>query len=222
MATSTSNFRYLILATGLLVLSGFCRQSAAQQGGFEIGGRDGIVIGGGDGLRIGGPNGVQFGGGKGAKFGGPNGVQFGGGKGAKFGGPDGVQFGGGAGAKFGPLQVGGQKKTDDPKATSDKRNRPITLRYPKGAKEPLDFTLNDMQFTVHPGETIELRRDRRWIIQFPGGNGHGDHRYSLAPGDYTFEQTPNGWNLFRDAPERPSAPTPPPAKKENTSSSQPH
>ena len=187
-----------------------------------IGGPNGVVIGGGQGVRIGGHSGAQFGGGEGAKFGGPSGVQFGGGRGAKFGGPDGVQFGGGAGAKFGPVQVGGQPVADPNRPAADRSRpvaggpvtdgtappvvlpRPTTLHYPESAKKPLDFELNGHPFTAKPGDRINLRGDRRWIIGFERGDGHGERRYSLPPGDYTFKPSRTGWNLFRNKPTRPA------------------
>ena len=209
--------RSLTWAAGLLVLSAIGSESAANQGGFQIGGPGGVVIGGGEGLRIGGSDGVQFGGGQGAKFGGPNGVQFGGGKGAKFGGPDGVQFGGGAGAKFGPVQIGpvqigsGQigGQGGDSHASRAASGAPILIHYPAEANEPLDFTLNDWQFTLPPGETVQLRSDRLWIIRFARGRGASERRYSLPPGSYTFKQRRGGWDLARDKLE-PAAPGPPP------------
>jgi hypothetical protein len=153
--------RSLIALVSALSLVAFCTPAGAQFGGFAIGGPDGVVIGGGEGLRIGGSDGVQFGGGQGAKFGGPSGVQFGGGEGARFGGPsgvqfgagegarfggdDGVQFGGGAGAKLGPAQIGGQAGGDrqpNVNGTPDDQSglpmprfvRPITLSYPVETK----------------------------------------------------------------------------------------
>ncbi len=184
-------WRCLTWATGLLVLSAFGLESSANQGGFQIGGPDGVVIGGGYGLRIGGSDGVQFGGGKGARFGGP----------------DGVQFGGGAGAKFGSVQIGGQGgESNAPRAASDE---PIVVHYPTDAKEPLDFTLNDWQFTLPPGETVQLRGDRLWIIRFARGRGSADRRYSLPLGSYTFKQRRGGWDLVRDKTE-PAALGPPP------------
>jgi hypothetical protein len=218
-----------------------CSDASAQ---FRIGGDDGVVIGGGQGLRIGGGSGVQFGGGQGAKFGGTSGVQFGGGAGAKFGGPsgvqfgagqgakfggdDGVQFGGGAGAKFGQLQVGGE-----PAATIDKPVavpvdgpivdrplveraperpqpaliRPTAIYFPKEAKEPLEFTLNDHPFKVEPGQTVSLRGDRRWVIRYAPGPNAELQVYALPSGDYTFKQKANGWNMFRNKPNAPVAET---------------
>ncbi len=75
----------------------------AQRRPIQIGGPNGIIMGGGMGFKVGGRNGVHFGGGQGARFG-PSqfGMQFGGGQGARFGGQNlGMQFGGGQGARFG-------------------------------------------------------------------------------------------------------------------------
>ncbi len=246
-----------------------CGASHAQFGGFQIGGPDGVVIGGGEGLRIGGSDGVQFGGGQGAKFGGSSGVQFGGGEGARFGGPsgvqfgagqgarfggsDGVQFGGGAGAQFGPAQIDGQADGGrqpnvngtpvDPSASTLPGFRsPITLSYPAEAQgpieaqgpvetdsrveskappevwQPIDFTLNDWKFTIRPGETVNLRSDQMWIIQFSAGSQRADRRYSLPPGHYTFKRASSGWNLVRTKREPPAAPrAPAPPTPEDTS-----
>ena len=90
---STGNVFTAIIVMLALVL-GSNQSVNAQRRGIQIGGPNGLVIGGGYGFRAGGPNGVQFGGGEGARFG-PRGA--------------GVQFGGGVGARFGPgLQIGGR------------------------------------------------------------------------------------------------------------------
>ena len=231
MSTAKRIMHNATFALAVLTLAVFCNESAAQ---FQIGGPNGVVIGGGQGVRFGGPNGAQFGGGQGAKFGGPSGVQFGGGVGAKFGGPDGVQFGGGQGAKFGgedgvqfgggagakvgPLQASGRPAADRdvsdvrPETPPVMRPRPTTLHYPADAKKPLDFTLNDHPFTAKPDDTINLRGDRRWIIGFARGDGRGERRYALPPGDYTFKPSRTGWNLYRNKPARPTPELlPPPA-----------
>ncbi len=74
---------FFALAAGL---ADSTNQVFAQRRGFQIGGPNGVVGGGGMGLRIGGQNGVQFGGGQGARFG-PQGqgFQVGGGLGLQFG-----------------------------------------------------------------------------------------------------------------------------------------
>ena len=238
MVAWTNCRRSLIALFSALSLVAFCTPAGAQFGGFAIGGPDGVVIGGGEGLRIGGSDGVQFGGGQGAKFGGSSGVQFGGGEGARFGGPsgvqfgggegarfggdDGVQFGGGAGAKFGPVQIGGQagggRQTNVNGTPADQSAspmpgfvRPITLSYPvetkrpAKAQQPIDFTLNDLKYTIRPGETVNLRSDQLWIIRFSAGPQRADRRYSLPPGHYTFKRVPNGWDLVRSKREPPAA-----------------
>ena len=182
-----------------------------REGGFQIGGPFGVVIGGGHGLRIGGRSGVQFGGGAGAKFGGANGVQFGGGAGAKFGGDGGVQFGGGAGAKFGSQQIGGkstdgavpppsaptgESTADDAEAPqAEVVEQPITVFYPADAKEKLVFKLNGDEYTIAPGQTMTLRRDRRWILQYERKPSGRRVQFELGGGRYEFRRMDAGWDL---------------------------
>jgi len=88
----------------------FTNNAQAQNAPVQIGGPNGIVMGGGMGFKMGGRNGVHFGGGQGTKFGPPEfGMHFGNGQGARFGGHNmGMQFGGGEGARFGSREFGMQ------------------------------------------------------------------------------------------------------------------
>ena len=225
--------RIKLLAIGASTLAVLAYSSTASAQ-FDIGGPNGVLIGGGYGLRIGGPNGVQFGGGQGAKFGGPSGVQFGGGQGAKFGGPNGVQFGGGQGAKFGGpggLQIGGTRPpaaapvvvpgqpvevVEPPARRRRPQPVPTTLYYPKEAEKPLAFTLNDHPFEIQPGQNVTLRGDRRWLLRFEAAPDGQQRHYVLPQGTYTFKQKPDGWNLYRSQPPRPAAELLPPPVEPGT------
>ena len=100
-----------------IAMAMFCGDSVLQaqnqsyrRAPVQIGGPNGIIMGGGMGFKMGGRNGVHFGGGQGAKFGPPEfGMHFGNGQGARFGGQNfGMQFAGGQGARFGSPEWGMQ------------------------------------------------------------------------------------------------------------------
>jgi len=98
------------MAAAIAMISIANNAQAQDRAPVQIGGPNGIVMGGGMGFKIGGRNGIHFGGGQGAKFG-PRefGMHFGNGQGARFGGQNlGMQFGGGQGARFGTPEFGMQ------------------------------------------------------------------------------------------------------------------
>lgn len=100
----------MVSFVAIVVLMATCTEAQAQRAPVQIGGPNGIVMGGGMGFKVGGRNGIHFGGGQGAKFGPTEfGMHFGNGQGARFGGKNaGMQFGGGQGARFGTPEFGMQ------------------------------------------------------------------------------------------------------------------
>jgi hypothetical protein len=97
------------IATAVALIT-VCGEAQAQRAPVQIGGPNGVIMGGGMGFKVGGRNGIHFGGGQGAKFGPTEfGMHFGNGQGARFGGRNaGMQFGGGQGARFGTPEYGMQ------------------------------------------------------------------------------------------------------------------
>jgi hypothetical protein len=115
-----------------------CGDVQAQEP-VEVGGSNGLIMGGGMGFKAGGENGVHFGGGQGAKFGPTKfGMHFGNGQGARFGSHNfGMQFGGGQGARFGTPEFGMQfghgegarfGSKDKPLLKFGGRGEPLNLR----------------------------------------------------------------------------------------------
>ena len=60
----------------------------------------------------------------------------------------------------------------------------------------ITYSVNGVRFTIKPGQSQTLLRDRPWIIEFRRGKGRDLARYALKSGIYDFQQTDYGWELF--------------------------
>jgi len=168
---------------------------------------------------------VQFGGGAGAKFGS---LQFGGesadgslpaaptesGESTDGASTDGASTDGAS--TNGASTNGASANGAVPAPRAETSEQPITVYYPAGAKNELSFKLNGDEYVIAPGQTMTLRRDRRWILQYERKPSGRRVQIELGNGRFEFFQTDAGWNLKPmpvaeelPAPDAANAPPPP-------------
>jgi hypothetical protein len=93
-------------------------------------------------------------------------------------------------------------------------NQPIRILLPKNSVMPVNYLLNEWDYSMTPGQAQNLVEDRDWVIRFDRGRDFGTTEYALAPGTYQFvREEGSGWQLYQvpeDAPIRGQSPPPPP------------
>lgn len=93
-------------------------------------------------------------------------------------------------------------------------NQPIRILLPKNSVMPVNYLLNEWDYSMTPGQAQNLVEDRDWVIRFDRGREFGTTEYALAPGTYQFvREEDSGWQLYQvpeDAPIRGQSPPPPP------------
>ena len=77
--------------------------------------------------------------------------------------------------------------------------QPIKIMNPAANGVTLSYTLNGTQYTIPPGYSQELVKDRDWAIGFSRGGHFGEAQYGLEPGVYSFSASDHGWELYRGA-----------------------
>ncbi len=79
-------------------------------------------------------------------------------------------------------------------------DKPIMIVGPDIAGVSVNYRLNDHDYSINSGESRLMMNDRTWIVSFDRGGGRGMARYTMSPGTYSFQITPDhGWELFHDA-----------------------
>lgn len=73
----------------------------------------------------------------------------------------------------------------------------VVLLNPKRNGGSVNYTLNDVRFSMAPGYEQKLPGGRSWIIEFDRGGSFGTARYGLTPGTYAFAVTERGWAVSR-------------------------
>ncbi|MCC7420827.1 MAG: hypothetical protein IT428_11120 [Planctomycetaceae bacterium] len=93
-------------------------------------------------------------------------------------------------------------------------NQPIRIQLPTDSVMPVNYLLNEWDYSMTPGQAQSLVEDREWVIRFDRGRGFGTTEYALAPGTYRFvREEDSGWQLYQvpeDAPTSSQTPPPPP------------
>jgi hypothetical protein len=81
---------------------------------------------------------------------------------------------------------------------------PVKLVNPTATNFTLSYSLNGQSFSLPAGssQTYDVPADA--VIEFGRGENLGVATYGLRPGTYTFQSTPNGWDLFQG--DQPPAP----------------
>jgi hypothetical protein len=64
------------------------------------------------------------------------------------------------------------------------------------ADAPVNYAVNDGNFTMQTGDIQTLPGGSDWIVSFDRGNGQGMATYQLVAGSYEFQLGTNGWDLF--------------------------
>jgi hypothetical protein len=77
--------------------------------------------------------------------------------------------------------------------------QPIKIFTLADAGTPLSYAIDGTEFTLQPGESQLLTYDRPRTITFDRGGDFGTGEYELTSGQYWFELTDKGWELFHDA-----------------------
>lgn len=77
--------------------------------------------------------------------------------------------------------------------------QPIKIFTLPDSGTPLSYAINGTEFTLQPGESQLLVYDRQRTITFDRGGDFGTGEYELSSGQYWFELTDKGWELYHDA-----------------------
>ncbi len=81
---------------------------------------------------------------------------------------------------------------------------PIVILAPASNDRSIEYTLNDNNYSMRPGQSQTFRHDRHWVVQFDSGTGRGPMQYTLKAGTYKFKQTSDGWQLFSSSTPSPA------------------
>ncbi len=91
-----------------------------------------------------------------------------------------------------------QPASDPPDLQSTSRR--LVLRNPLDNGGPVRLLVNGRVQELMPGESHEFTAGASWDVQFHRGDSFGNEQCTLAPGDYRFVVTEQGWHLERVAP----------------------
>lgn len=80
----------------------------------------------------------------------------------------------------------------------------IVILAPASNERSVEYTLNDNNYSMRPGQSQTFRHDRHWVVQFDSGTGRGPMQYTLKAGTYKFKQTADGWQLFSSSTPSPT------------------
>lgn len=109
---------------------------------------------------------------------------------------------------------GPQSPSAPPMLVPQFSNQPIRILLPKNSIMPVNYVLNDWDYSMRPGQVQNIVEDRDWIIRFDRGREFGTTEYALAPGTYQFvREEESGWQLYQvpeAGPAQPQSPPPPP------------
>ncbi len=89
----------------------------------------------------------------------------------------------------------------------------VVIRLPAGSAAPVNYLIDDVEnSTIEPGEAQTLGTKGSYVIRYSrgvtaAGKSYGESRYSVTEGQYRFELTQNGWELYRE-PDPRTAPPP--------------
>lgn len=103
-----------------------------------------------------------------------------------------------------------------PNRVPDYDNGEIVVFSPPTNSVDVQYSLNDVTYTMKPGTLQKFANDRTWVIDVNPGTAQSV-KYTLSTGRYKFKQTDSGVSLYttKDAPEVP-APVPDPVPADDS------
>ena len=72
----------------------------------------------------------------------------------------------------------------------------VRIMNPAATNFPISFVINGEVVRLQAGEAGEFRIDGSGLVKFDRGGTFGESSYTLKPGDYRFEPTAKGWELY--------------------------
>jgi hypothetical protein len=72
----------------------------------------------------------------------------------------------------------------------------ITLSNPAGSRTGVEYVLDGKSYVLEPGMSLTMAASQPRKIEFKRGE-NGTAKYRVSRGTYEFEQSAQGWQLFR-------------------------
>jgi hypothetical protein len=72
----------------------------------------------------------------------------------------------------------------------------VTLSNPAGSRAAVEYVLDGRSYVLEPGMSLTMAASQPRKIEFKGG-ANGAAKYRVSRGNYEFEQTDAGWQLYR-------------------------
>ncbi len=75
----------------------------------------------------------------------------------------------------------------------------VRIMNPAATNLPISFIINGQVVQLQAGEAGEFRLDGSGLVKFDRGGKFGECSYTLKQGDYRFEPTAKGWDLYEQS-----------------------